>query len=245
MPRFPRPGMGTIAQAVTGTRNTGLSIPMIQIDPRFNFVQGTAVYAGNIDKLGMSFSSFKEPLRESLNEVIIPSIRKNFISQGRPAWKKLKQSTVQSRLRQGFSRGPILDRTGRLKREATRKNIWEIKPLPGGGSAGSDFLRLRTIYFDQKVPYAVFHQIGARMPTNFRTRGLKGTIKSAGTNFVGSSFKTTYGPTQYEPEGRNWILPARPYIKLTIQEEVDIYNIFVSFMNDKVNKHWGPGSMGL
>lgn len=257
MAGFPRPGMGSIVSAVTGAAggfgqgSTGLAIPMIEIDPRHNFVRGAAIYAGRIDKLGMQFKSFKEPLTQSLHRVIIPSIYANFQAQGRPAWKKLTKRTVQDRMYKGFARGPILQRTGRLKRGATRKNIWDIKPLSSVGGAGADVLFMRVNYFDQLVPYGKFHQLGAKVPDTRVIRGLKwGSMATFSGSFFESEKATAGGfletsRTELYPSGAFGVIPARPFIQLTGAEEVAIYNIFVAFMVVKVNKFWGTGSVGL
>lgn len=147
-----KPSLKQVATAVTGSSTSaGLQIPLIQIDPWKNFVRGAAISAQAIDKLALGFKSFKEPLEDSLDKVVIPSIKRNFQAQGRPQWKKLTKKTIYNRLMEGYPPVPILQKVGRLKNNATQKQIWEIK---------NDMLRLRTVYFDQKVPYAHFHQIG-------------------------------------------------------------------------------------
>lgn len=255
MAKFPRPGMGSIVSAVTGAAgvgfgmpSTGLSIPMIEIDPRFNFVRGTAIYAGQIDKLSMEFRSFKEPLKDSLHKVVIPSIHANFAAQGRPSWKALTKRTVQDRMYKGFARGPILQRTRRLKQMATRKNIWEIVPLSSRSGAGADMLKMRTNYFDQLVPYGKYHQLGAMVPQTRRSNRLRIEISkglSGETDDFESSRIIDESRTELFPGGEFGVIPARPYIKLTNMEEIEIYGIFVAFMVEKVNKHWGPDSEGL
>jgi phage gpG-like protein len=78
--------------------------------------------AKDIDKLGLSIQSFKEPLTRSVKQVIIPSIRKNFDVGGRPPWEKLAEYTIEVR----GSSIPILVRTGKLRRGASQFNIWTI-----------------------------------------------------------------------------------------------------------------------
>lgn len=251
-----------ISTAVTGTGRGGsstfvggLSIPAVSIDPRFNFVRGAFIFADDIDKLGMSFKSWREPLEQSRDLVVIPSIRKNFASQGRPAWKPLKQSTIKNRMYMGYPRGPILQRSGRLKTIATRKNIWEVTNEIQ--REGADMLKLRTIFLDQAVPYAQFQQLGARLPRQRTIRSLRGTITGSGDlvpgGHSGAFFEKQlgaaggfgiFGKTEIFPTagGR---LPARPYIQLTTDEEMEIYNIFYSFMVKMVNKFWPPESQGL
>jgi phage gpG-like protein len=231
--------MSNIVGAVTGLGGGILGGPgrtglQIQIDPGQLFVTGIMLYAKKIDRLGMSFSSFKDPLKESLNRVIVPSIIKNFAAQGRPKWKELRKSTKQTRLRKGFPSAPILQMTGKLRREAVKKNIWEIRPLPG--SQGADVLRLRAVYFGQKVPYAEFHQRGA---------GTRFVPVVTIIRMIHQSGTTQSGTSQTAGDERDiGKMPARPFIQLVPHEEAEIYNIFVSFMVKNVNKYWGSGSAG-
>lgn len=260
MPNMPRPSAFTIATAITGTGRGGegqfvggLAIPATTIDPRHNFVRGAFIFADDIDKLGMSFKSWREPLEQSRDLVVIPSIRANFQAQGRPAWKPLKQSTIRNRLYMGYPRGPILQRTGRLKKIATRQNIWEV--TSDNSRDGADMLKLRTIFFDQAVPYAQFQQLGARLPRSRTVRSLRGTITSSGGSTTGrpSTGETRRGAAgSFGIFGRDELfptaggrLPARPYIQLTPDEEIEIYEIFYAYMNKQVDKFWGPETRGL
>jgi len=125
--------------------------------------------ARDIDKLHASIKSFREPLEQSLDKVVIPAIIKNFAAQGRPPWVALKDSTLQRRSWRPTTRSKtgkistsipvaggsfrILDSTGRLRKAATQKNMWDIK---------DDQLTFRSTFFSGKVPYGVFHQLGTR-----------------------------------------------------------------------------------
>lgn len=102
--------------------------------------------ARDIDRMGISISSFKEPLTRSVKEVIIPSIRQNFQAEGRPPWDALADDTIKLR---GGSAHPILERTGALRRGATQFNIWSI----GDTSAAVKGL-------PNSVWYGVVHQAG-------------------------------------------------------------------------------------
>lgn len=102
-----------------------------------------------IDRVAGSFRSFREPLKESVSAVIIPSIRQNFEAGGRPRWRSLSDNTAKQRQ----ASGSILNRTGHLKSVATSEAIWrytENEAQPDG--------------MDQ-VAYAGYHQGGTtRMP---------------------------------------------------------------------------------
>lgn len=72
---------------------------------------------------------------------MLRSINRNFQAEGRPQkWKPLAQSTVDQRIQQGHGRGPILQRTGQLKR-GFRVNT------------SHTYLRITN-----NVPYFKFHQ---------------------------------------------------------------------------------------
>jgi phage gpG-like protein len=86
------------------------------------------ILAGKFDKLGLDIRSFREPLKRSIQQVMIPSIAKNFDSGGRPRWPALTTDTEILREANGFSKGPALIRSGLLKRAATQLNLWTITP---------------------------------------------------------------------------------------------------------------------
>lgn len=89
---------------------------------RMDFSPSPAIIAASIDKLGMDIRSFREPLKRAIKEVMIPSFRQNFAQGGRPAWKPLSPVTVKLR----GSAGPVLVRSGRLKRTMGQQNIWTV-----------------------------------------------------------------------------------------------------------------------
>jgi len=235
---FPRPTPFIISQAVS----SGLSIPAIQIDPRLNFVQGAFLFASDIDKMEMGFRTWKKPLEEARDAVVIPSVVKNFTAEGRPRWQALQASTIQNRLYMGFPRGPILERTGRLRKAATRKNIWEL--VSAVGREGYDMLSLRTTFLDGMVPYAEFHQLGAGMRRGRRVGDVKGSISRTG-DFSGFQFRHREANAAAGGDTRIFKIPPRPFIQLTVDEEIEIYGIFFNFMSDQVDKYWGPESRGL
>jgi phage gpG-like protein len=245
LPKFPRPGMSSIVSSVTGAGTTGLHVTMAIIDPRHATPRGTSVFAGDIDRLGMSFRTFKDPMEKTLDLVVIPSIIKNFQAQGRPRWAPLSLSTIKNRLDSGFSTGPILHRTGRLRREATRKNIWQLTSSEFS-LGGYDTLKLRTIFFDGKVPYARFNQLGtgSKQKTFLVPLDIASDFNPPGSENPFDTLNRThlevrFGGVRHKPKPGSGS-PPRPFIQLTVEEEVEIYNIFVDFMVVQVNKHWGP-----
>jgi phage gpG-like protein len=221
---------------LTGIPFGGLAI-LRPFDP--DFQAATYIYAGDVDKLGAQFRSWKEPLMRSLVEVIIPSIKMNFAAQGRPdAWQRLAKSTVVSRMRKGFSRGPILVRTGLLRRVATSHQVWQVEPMFKG--PGSDALNFRIYYFNAKVPYGRHNQIGT-MKLNDPQKG----FSVLRTSIIGNVKDPTADPFFSETKGINlfpsgkWRSPARPFIMLQNDDEIEIYNLFIEYLYEKANKFWG------
>lgn len=235
---FPRPTPFVISQAV----QSGLSIPAIEIDPRLNFVQGAFLFASDIDKMGMAFKTWKKPLSEARDAVVIPSVRKNFSAEGRPKWQPLAARTIANRMYMGYPRGPILERSGRLRKAATRKNIWEL--VSAVGRDGYDMLSLRTTFLDGLVPYAEFHQMGAGVRRGRKFGTMKGNISASGS-FSGFKFQSEKARAELGQDTRTFRLAPRPFIQLTLDEEVEIYGIFFNYMSDQVDKYWGPESRGL
>jgi len=115
----------------------------LRLDDRlisFDFSPSIGINARQVDKFGMDIRSFREPLRRSIQQVMIPSFHKNFQAEGRPAWAPLAASTVETR----GSAHPILQRSGRLRRRITQLARWDItntaasiKDLPGDISYGA------------------------------------------------------------------------------------------------------------
>lgn len=256
---FPKPSLSTIAVAVGGSvrisptgwksgdalpygsggapigisgvfGRTGLSVGMVLQgkpygDNKYGGIRSAAVIdAKAIDTLGAGFRSFEKPLMTALRVVVVPAIKRNFDEQGRPRWQALSKATVYDRLIKGYPRGPILDRSGRLKREAVKLNVWEYK---------ANTLRFRGNYFTQKVPYAQFQQFGARLSTGGvrKTHHLFTEVGAPKGRFIETTKRQITEPKH--------ILPARPFIGLTVDEEAEIFGIFTAYVVEKVNEHWG------
>jgi len=79
-----------------------------------------------------------KPLWEVINRIMIPSIRKNFDRQGRPAkWPPLAPATIAIRNRQGYPSGPILQRSRKLKNAALAKARWQVDAANGRAGYGN------------------------------------------------------------------------------------------------------------
>lgn len=114
---FPDITSHQIKLALGGLRfDSDIVVDMWTLKPSIGLV------ARDIDRLGLSITSFKEPLSKAIQDVMLPSIRTNFDREGRPTWEALSEDTVKLR----GSSGPILNRSGALKRGASSFNIWTI-----------------------------------------------------------------------------------------------------------------------
>lgn len=91
----------------------------------FEFKPSLGIVAKRVDRWNLDIRSFREPLKRSIQRVMIPSIRKNFEVGGRPEWDALAESTIR---RRNYSAWPILVRSGRLKRGVTTLKLWSITP---------------------------------------------------------------------------------------------------------------------
>ncbi len=81
-----------------------------RIDIGEGFQPQVAKFEHDINQMQREFRDFSKPLKKSVNEVVIPSIRMNSAAGGRPPWHELAASTISKR----GSAEPILIRSGRL-----------------------------------------------------------------------------------------------------------------------------------
>lgn len=93
-----------------------------QVSITLNFEPSVGILARKIDKLGLDIQSFREPLKESVQKVVIPSIRRNFDAGGRPKWTPLAIGTISQK--HGDTR-PLI-RSGALRRQMGYLNTWTI-----------------------------------------------------------------------------------------------------------------------
>lgn len=137
-------------------------------------------------------------LMKDISSDLESSTEKNFRSEGRPKWKKLAESTLEARRRQGKT-GRILQVSGQLKNSITTQS-------------GYNFAKIGT-----NLKYARIHQFGGTIKqsarseifTRRRTRSgqfARGTTAGQGISFGAKEIK----------------IPARPFIKLLKSEKEEI-----------------------
>ena len=109
-----------------------------------NFEPSVGIMARRFDKLGIDIRSFRVPLQRAVKQVMIPSIRQNFDSGGRPAWAPLSDFTVKKK-----GNANILIDGGGLRHVMGQINIWTI-----------DTEKAMITDLPQKVWYGKLHQAG-------------------------------------------------------------------------------------
>jgi phage gpG-like protein len=97
-------------------------------------IPSSAVLMAQFEDFGVGIRSLIEPLKESVRNVVIPSIRENFDAEGRPSWEPLSESREAQKAVQGLP-PDILTASGALRRIATQLNIWEFDGGYGSGEA--------------------------------------------------------------------------------------------------------------
>src|SRR5258705_328905 len=96
----------------------------------FEFHPSIALIAKDLRSLANGLTDYRVPLKQCVDEVFIPSIRKNFQVGGRPSWEPLAQNTIDKhRDKLGLGATPILVRSGALRQNATSDEIWSINAV--------------------------------------------------------------------------------------------------------------------
>lgn len=111
-----------------------------------SFSPSTAELTAEFNELASNIKSFKVPLDRMIREAMIPSIQKNFQSEGIPPWKPLAEFTIEKK---GFD--DILLETGKLEKQAMLIKNWTVN-----GPAGTAQLD----NLNASVGYGYYHQTG-------------------------------------------------------------------------------------
>ena len=171
------------------------------------FEPSIGIMARKVDKAGANIRSFREPLRESIRDVVIPSIQMNFHKSGRPRWADLAESTWKQK---GIGE-KILIRTGALMKTMSYMNIWHI-----------DSEKAMLANLPQKVWYGALHQAG------HGAHDVQGKFAYYGGH---RSSATQIGTENVGEEGS---LPPRPFVMLQPQDMEEIDAIFVRWVGKRV-----------
>jgi phage gpG-like protein len=194
----------------------------------WEFRPSLGIMAKNIDKLGIDIRSFREPLRRAIKQVMIPSFKKNFAVEGRPAWEPLAEDTVHMRELEGSGSG-ILDRTGNLKRNMGYTSMWTIT---------QEFAAIRDL--PQRIWYGKVHQegqggMGHRIKAEHaaaKKRGEKIDAKEAGKR----AMLKLDADIKSGNSGSSVNIPPRPFVVFQEEDMDGVYEVFEVWLTERLEK---------
>lgn len=195
----------------------------------WEFKPSLGILARDIEVLGHDISNFRAPLVHAVKTVMIPSFRKNFEAEGRPSWEPMAEATEMLREREGSS-GPLLNRTGKLKRTAASLSIWTITKE----SASIQDL-------PEKVWYGKVHQegmggMGRRVKSVLASAAKRGKRISPGQ-------AAAIAQKQLDQEilsgktggGRATVnIPERPFIMFQDEDMDGVYEVFQFWLEQRI-----------
>lgn len=198
------------------------------------------IVAKDVERLGLDIRSFKEPLTRIVRNVLIPSFKKNFAEGGRPPWEPLDADTIRIRRNSAW---PILVRSGKLRRAATRLNIWDI---------GLTTATIRTL--PQDAFYGVYHQAGAgggasglvdellsHAPGSHASEKLLARFKVAARKELGDKATDSHVHNRavgllLDASESTWSLPQRQFIMWQESDVPKMEAIFGKWMEERAIK---------
>lgn len=198
----------------------------------FEFKPSLGIVAKNIDKFRMDIRSFREPLKRSVQQVMIPSIRENFIVGGRPSWESLAPETIARR----GSAQPILVRSGKLKRGVTTLAVWTITPTAATIKDLPD-----------RIWYGKVHQAGTA-GNKFSKHNWFSPYQAAARKMLGPEasqkeidelgFKMfDRRLVQYGPAPRSTAtIPARPFVVFQEEDMDKIQEVFATWLIERAQR---------
>ncbi len=129
------------------------------------------------------------------DEIMQKSFETNFELEGRPQWKSLSKMTIKDRKSSGFGAGPILKRTGELKKSVvsmkgktasgfSKNSIeWGVEQLSGLNKE-----KFKAHQAGMKNPISKFNPIPQRKMILFQKKDAKDILTSVG-NWVNKQLK--------------------------------------------------------
>jgi phage gpG-like protein len=180
------------------------------------------ILAAELTAISVEFKDYREPLTNSIKNVMMPSIRKNFDVGGRPSWAPLSAATLSRRAYEGSGiTGRILSRTAALRRRAASFGVWKVNNDEAHvGSLGSG---------GGGVPWAKLHQEGFE-----GSGGPIGRIVRRGVPQLPSA---TLRAGDEVVEGYAGDIPARPFLVIQPEDEDKIAREFHKWTAVAFAKH--------
>jgi phage gpG-like protein len=223
-----RPSSKSVMSSLSGLR-TFDNVTSGMLGVNISFEPTTLITTKRIDKLGMDIRSFHEPLQRAVQQVIAPSILKNFDVGGRPAWEPLSQGTldVRKRLSISGSSSPLM-RTGLLRRTMGQLNVWSI---------GINTAMIRDL--PSKVWYGAIHQAGAEQGTMKARIKKHGSAKKALESILDDQMHAMRtGKTMGSSFGG---IPARPFVMLQDEDIDGIDKVFLDWFEERIARAFPDG----
>jgi phage gpG-like protein len=131
---------------------------------------------GKLDEM-ISIPSNPKSLLKEAGELVIEDTKKTFDTEGSnldgAKWKRLSPNTVRQRVRLGYGAGPILQRTGRLKR-----SFFQV-------------ITSKQTTITSNSPYYGFHQKGGSIIPKRKMLGLNDKTKTAIVKVFANEYRKT------------------------------------------------------
>jgi|SRR5262245_38063962 len=188
----------------------------------FDFKPSLGIIARDLDRLGLDIRSFREPLKRSVQQVMIPSFHQNFELGGRPTWPELSERTLQRHAEEGGSGRPLV-KSGLLERVATQLNIWTIT---------QNTASIRGL--PPKVWYGNLHQQGYGT-FGARRRATGASIQEALQQVV-SEARAGQGK-----KAAKVVIPQREFINIQGEDYDDIEEVFSKWLQERIDRFIARG----
>ena len=110
------------------------------------FKVNTSALQNTLRNLQNGLIDFKQPFRD-VKDFQLKEVQKNFNSEGGTIgekWKPLKPKTIAQRVALGYGAGPILQRSGKLKKSIKQKSLSNNRLEVGSDSKYYEFHQLGT-----------------------------------------------------------------------------------------------------
>jgi phage gpG-like protein len=192
--------------------------------PQLTFEPSIGIIARDIDKLSMDIRSFREPLKRAVQQVIIPSIMRNFNVEGRPSWEPYSPATIEIRQNMGDPVNRLLNRTGALQTAMSRYNIWTVN-------------NNAAILLDIPTKYGKIHQEGYGTSMKKAIKASGGDA-SAAINKINKTIRAARRSGQ-QLRGVDMNIPARPFVMLQAEDIPAIQAVFTKWLEERIAEHWG------
>lgn len=182
------------------------------------------IAARDINKLALDIQHWREPLERSVIEVMMPSIAKNFVMEGRPdEWEPLALYTEKVR----GNRRPILYRTGALERAASSFSIWTFS------DTGATIKKLPV-----HVWYGAIHQEGYGSVWQKAQKTLGPSAAHADVMALAQKIFRQAGsaPGKFAKRESQIVIPQREFILFQEDDIEDIQMIFANWMEDQADQ---------